>query len=136
MKFYHATYGAYLDSIMEKGLIPNYNATYGPLSKSYVYLSTDEDNALSFASMANVPEEHVDMIVVLRIDDQYLNIENLEIDRNVMYDWETEEEFLDSVGGMPYSFQYNGPIPPEAITIYSKYRLSNNRRKITKIEHT
>jgi thiol-disulfide isomerase/thioredoxin len=114
MKFYHGTYGVYLDSILEKGLIANYNTSWD-FSERYIYLSDDPEIALTFAEVAEeVPEEYLKDIVIIEIDSKDLDIARLSIDSNIIYDLEEKKD--------PYSFQYKGIIKPKAITIYSRYQ--------------
>jgi len=108
MKLYHATYSAYLDSILEKGLIPNYNTNWD-FSERYIYLTSDPEIALYFAEAAEeVPEEYLDEIVIIEVNIEDLNVDKLRVDDNISQDEEEE----------PYSFQYKGTIDPELITIH------------------
>ena len=107
---YHATYRAYLDSILEKGLIRNFNSNW-EFSENYIYLSSDPDVAYYFAENAEeAPEEYLNDIVILKIDISKLDINKLRVDDNITQDEDETEE--------PYSFQYAGDIRPNLIEIY------------------
>jgi hypothetical protein len=113
MKLYHATYGAYLESILEQGLIPNYRTNWD-FSGRYIYLTSDPEIAFYFAETAEmVPEEYLNDIVILEINLEGLDENKLRLDDNITQDEDDEEE--------PYSFQYKGIIKPEFISIYNRY---------------
>ena len=102
---YHATYGHNLDSIMKQGLIPNSDKIWSD-SKNYVYLADDPYVAESYAEAAeDVPEEWLDDIVILEIKTSGLDKSKLSKDKNVIDGDST--------------YQYDGVIPPEYITIYN-----------------
>ena len=119
MKLYHATYGAYLDSILEQGLIPNYKTNWD-FSGRYIYLTSDPDIAFYFAETADrAPEEYLNDIVIFEIDITDLDQDKLRLDDNITQDENDEEE--------PYSFQYKGTIRPQLLSIYK--RVQNKETK-------
>ena len=81
-----------------------------------VYLATSVEVALSYAETSElVPEEYLDQIVMLAIDERYLDKSKLKIDNNV----------LDNEGD---TLEYYGIIPPVAIhPIYRKSMNENGR---------
>lgn len=95
--FYHATYNAHLESIKEKGLIPNFCDNWGGLSSEQngVYLSSDPFFAISCAESADYVEDDVydSGIVVLAIDEKDLDQDKLSIDKNLK-DEDGETSFL------------------------------------------
>ena len=112
MKLYHATYGAYLDSILEKGLIPNYKTNWD-FSGRYIYLTSDPDIAQSFAETADkAPNEYLKDIVIFEVDLKDLDQDKLRVDDNITQDENEEDE--------PYSFQYSGTIRPSLLTVYKR----------------
>lgn len=115
---YHGTFRAYLDSIEEKGLIPNFHNNWdvddGYQKSGLLYLSNDIDFCGSMVESSenqDIPEEYFDDIIVLEIDTSYLNLKNLELDEN----------YSSSNSAGIRSFQYRGIIPPEAITDVIEY---------------
>lgn len=113
MKLYHATYGVYLDSILKKGLIPNYKTNWD-FSGRYIYLTSDPDIAQDFAETADMaPEEYLNDIVILEIDIKDLDENKLRLDDNITQDEDNEE---------PYSFQYIDIIKPELLTVYDRIK--------------
>jgi len=114
MILYHATYISYLDSILDKGLIPNYKNVW-KISKKYVYLATSPKDALSFAesafasSQANLPFDYNETICILKINTRKLDIDKLAADENMI---------LSSCEDT-CSFQYDGIIPPCSINVHS-----------------
>lgn len=117
MKLYHATYGAYLDSILEKGLIPNYKTNWDFSGRS-IYLTDDPDIAQDFAETADMaPEEYLNDIVILEVDLNDLDQDKLTLDDNI-----TQCEDEDDEDCQPYSFQYNGTIKPQLLTIFKRIK--------------
>ena len=115
---YHGTFRAYLDSIEEKGLIPNFHNNWdlddGYQESGVLYLSNDIDFCGSMVESSeneDIPEEYFDDIIVLEIDTSYLNLKNFELDKN----------YSSNGHGDTWSFQYRGTIPPEAITDVIEY---------------
>lgn len=102
---YHATYKPLLESIKKTGL-GGTNQTYWEDSKpGVVYLSTDEDVAISYAEAnENVPEEWLDQIIVIIIDINILDPDLLSIDENVQ---NNDGVTLEYHGVIPYSKFYN-----------------------------
>lgn len=84
MILYHATYKPLLDNIQKLGL-GNTQQTYWEDSKpGVVYLSLDEDVAISYAEVnENVPDDWLDQIVVIEVDSDVLDLTQLIIDENV-----------------------------------------------------
>lgn len=104
---YHATYGKYLKGIMKYGLNRMSQKNWD-ISENYIYLAVDPDVAISFAESSDtVPEEYLDDIVLLGVDEDSLDMGLLEPDSNIILD----------DGEDPYSFQYAGDIPASAIKV-------------------
>ena len=81
---YHATYKPLLDSIKENGLGATEQTYWEDSKPGTVYLSIDEDVAVSYAEAnENVSEDWLDEIVVLRIKWNSLDPDYLSIDENV-----------------------------------------------------
>lgn len=81
---YHATYKQLLGSIKRHGLGATKQTYWTDSKPGVVYLSTDEDVAVSYAEAnENVPEEYIDNIVVLKIPFDSLDPNFLFIDENV-----------------------------------------------------
>lgn len=115
---YHGTFRAYLDSIEEKGLIPNFHSNWdlddGYEKSGYIYLSNDIDFCGSMVESSeneDIPDEYFDDIIVLEIDTKYLDLSKLKLDENYK-----SNSFDDT-----WSFQYKGIISPEAITDIIEY---------------
>ncbi len=111
---YHATYGRFLDSIMEHGLggeIANNNKMWDISSDDMVYLSSDIDFAISFVETAeNGSDDESETIVVIKIDVSRLDANLLSLDDNIL----DENREL--------SWQYNGIIARESfLDIYGPY---------------
>lgn len=114
---YHATYKPYWDEIKRTGRIkPGIHSNWEGLSHdNAVYLSTDYDNAVSYAEIAeDVPEEYLDQLVVLEIDATKLNSNLLHIDENQVYDDYDEVNVEDPSTWI--EVQYEGSIPVAWIT--------------------
>lgn len=109
---FHATYRPYLDSILAVGLgSPNAIAeqNYEDSKKGVVYLATSHDVAVSYAEASDVvPEEWLDDIVVLAIDDANLDASKLFSDRNVLRDDSEEAETV----------EYHGVVLPQWLTLH------------------
>ena len=101
---YHATYRAYLPSILCDGLIPSKNPCWGDILQSdCVFLSPDRDVAESFAETADVADDIYDSgVVVLRVDAYGLA-------KNRFF---TDDNLLDD---MP-SVAYRGVVPSALIS--------------------
>lgn len=120
---YHATYGKYLNSIMKDGLIPNKNINWD-FSERYVYLTTDPDIAESFAETSEMaPEKYLNDIVILKVYIKDLDINKLRLDNNITQEG---EEFYDEYDE-PYSFQYEGKINPQYISIHKRIKAQDNK---------
>lgn len=110
---YHATFLPYLKSIAENGLRCGNTRNYD-ISKDFIYLSKDYDDAYSYAELSEtVPEEYLDNIVVLQIDVRQLDINKLDIDENQVYDYDDEVDVEDPTTWV--DFQYSGKISTKAI---------------------
>lgn len=110
---YHATYKHLLPSIRREGLVRGKNKNWD-ISKGYIYLSTNSDNAYSYAETSEkVPAEWLDEIVVLKIDTSKLDINKLDIDHNINYGYEDAVDVEDPSTWIEY--EYDGDIPAEAI---------------------
>ena len=83
---YHATYKPSWEEIKKEGFIkPGKHSNWLDIFKTYryIYLSTDYDNAYSYAETAEeVPEELLDQIVVLEIDANKLDVDSISADEN------------------------------------------------------
>lgn len=113
MKLYHATYGAYLDSILKYGLIRGYRKNWD-FSENYVYLTNDPEIAISFAETSDtVAEEFLADIVIFEIDSKDLKLAKLKVDDNITQDEEDNE---------PYSFQYREDISPQYLKVYGRVK--------------
>ena len=100
---YHATYGAFVDSIMKNGLGGSGAQTQWEDSlPGHVYLAKDPSVAESHAEAnEEVPDEYIDDIVVFAIDTSKLDMDKLGDDPNVMDDDST--------------LAYKGVIPASAL---------------------
>jgi hypothetical protein len=86
---YHATYRAYVSSILEHGLIPRYHCTWADCEYG-VYLATEPFEAMSYPETADnpdIPNDYFDedQIVVFAIDISKLDKTKLVPDPNVIY---------------------------------------------------
>jgi hypothetical protein len=98
MKLYHATYLAYHDSIMEKGLNGCGQKNYTDSVLGVTYLASDFDEALSYAETSELaPDDVIDEIIVFEINSETLDSQLLFADRNVVDGDST--------------FEYHGVIP-------------------------
>ena len=97
-KLYHATLEPYLAGIKKSGLGNSPTKNY-PDSKDVVYLASDPEEAISYAEVAETPEEY--KIIVFEIDVNDLDSSKLSADRNV-------------IGGKT-TFEYHGVIPFTAL---------------------
>jgi len=106
---YHATYRPYLQSIIEKGLVPNFSQTWDISQEGAVYLDISPNAAESYAETADGPaisQEYIDDIIILAIDTNHLDKNLLSHDSNINFD---------SSGEGVTSFEYWGTIPSSAI---------------------
>lgn len=102
---YHATYNAYIDSIMSEGIIPGKHSNWEcMINNNCVYLETNKDRAIDFCEVAdNVTDDIYNSgISVLFIDTSKLDKSKFEKDLNMIDDEET-------------TIAYNGIIPTSAI---------------------
>lgn len=113
-KLYHATYRPLLDEIMSSGIVPGGKDIQNfDWSGKFVYLTEGVENAISFVEASendDIPEEWLDDIVVLEVDVSKLDLTKIAPDEN----WnpstgEGEEGYR--------SFQYDGIVYPDAITV-------------------
>lgn len=130
---YHATYEPYLDEIKKSGFIkPGIHKFWGISDTSYIYLSKDYDNAISYAKEAdNVPEAYLDQIVVLEIDPTKLDLDNLNADANQVYDY--EEKLIEDPDTW-IELQYEGEIPVSAIKRVIKPGLAEEKDIIEELK--
>lgn len=111
---YHATYKRYLKSIEEHGLggmVPQKSWEWS--IDGVVCLAHDEDEAESYAEIAEITEEDetlLDEIVVLEIDTNKLDKDLLFSDSNIKSD---EDGLLD--GGSTAPLEYHGIIPFDSV---------------------
>ena len=105
---YHATYELYLKSIMKNGLGGNNLIKNWSDSKdNTVYLSTDPNIAESFAETSELADDDFidnNDIIILQINTKFLDKNKLHLDSNIS-------------DNNDYSFEYNGIIPSNAISI-------------------
>lgn len=84
---YHATYGAYLASIKQKGLIPRYHCVWKDCQYG-IYLASDEEEAISYPETTDnpdIPDEYLDDIIVFEIKTSDLNLSKLSPDPHVIW---------------------------------------------------
>lgn len=121
---YHATFLPYIESIAKNGLKRNGTRNYD-ISKDFIYLSKDYDDAYSYAEISEtVPEDYLDNIVVLQIDIRQLDIDKLDIDENQVYDYDSDVNVEDPSTWI--DFQYAGDIPAKAIVNLETLLRDNN----------
>lgn len=108
---YHATYRAYLGSILTHGLggaSPPVPANYEDSEAGVVYLADCPEVARSYAESAeHVPEAWLDDIVVMRVRSASLEPGRLSPDANVRC--EPDEPVS--------TFAYRGVVPPDALGV-------------------
>lgn len=116
---YHATYKPYWEEIQRTGfIVPGKHSNWPDMFKTYryIYLSTDYDNAYSYAETAeNVPEEYLNQIVVLEIDADKLDIDHINADENQIYDSDEDEGRSIEDPLTWIELEYDKPIPVSAI---------------------
>ena len=112
---YHATYGAFVDSIMKNGLGGSGAQTQWEDSlPGHVYLAKDPSVAESHAEAnEEVPDEYIDDIVVFAIDTSKLDMDKLGDDPNVMDDDST--------------LAYKGVIPASALMMAEGKRIPRKK---------
>lgn len=111
---YHATYKPYWEEIKKEGFIKSGKHQNWNISQSYIYLSKDYYNALSYAETAeDVPEELLNQIIVLEIDADKLDVDHLDPDHNQVYDYDGEVQLEDPLTWV--ELQYDLPIPVSAV---------------------
>lgn len=112
---YHATYGAFVDSIMKNGLGgAGAQQQWEDSKPGYVYLAKDPEVAESHAEAnEEVPDEYIDDIVVFAIDTSKLDMDKLDDDPNVMDDDST--------------LAYKGVIPTSALMIAEGKRIPRKK---------
>jgi len=104
---YHATYCAYIDSILTHGLgakpIPNWEFS----KPNVVYLEACPDAAESYPEISEIVSDDIYElgIVILRINTSNLDMEKLQRDSNIRYDEHSN------------SFEYHGIIPASNLHI-------------------
>ena len=116
---YHATYKPYWEEIKKEGFIkPGKHYNWSDIFKTYryIYLSTDYDNAYSYAETAEeVPEELLNQIVVLEIDANKLDIDSISADENQIYDSDEDEGKSIEDPLTWVELEYDKPIPISAV---------------------
>ena len=116
---YHATYKPYWEEIKKEGFIkPGKHSNWPDIFKTYryIYLSTDYDNAYSYAETAEeVPEELLNQIVVLEIDANKLDIDSIRADENQIYDSDEDEGRSIEDPLTWVELEYDKPIPVSAV---------------------
>jgi len=120
---YHATYRPYLQSIFKKGLQYGISPVNWEFSENVVYLSSDIDEAISYAETSDiVPEEYLDQIVILAVDVSQLDVSKLVVDENVLYNMPLDTSVEDDIRNKKIPekeslFEYHGVIPPSSIKL-------------------
>lgn len=107
MVLYHATYAAYLPSILEKGLGAETPCKNWSDSKpGHVYLATDKEYARDFAEAAELVSDEVydTGIVVFKV-----NCDGLDL--------KPDSCVLRDPGEEVQSFEFEGIVPPERLEI-------------------
>jgi RNA:NAD 2'-phosphotransferase (TPT1/KptA family) len=100
---YHATYKPLLKKIKRDGLRGGIRKNWEDSNPDVVYLSTTPEVAESYAETSDmIPDNYLDMIVVLKIDTSQLPKSAFNADKNVRNDTTDTIEF-------------HGVIPPSAI---------------------
>ena len=133
MLLYHATYRAYLDSILESGLLcepPHWTwswaGDYGSTVSAFgpcVFLAKDDDVAESFAEAADEVEDVVfdSGIVILSVDSDDLDPDLLTYDPFYHSDIESEFEdpYFEEIGVLEQAtcFAYRGDVPSELLSV-------------------
>ena len=116
---YHATYKPYWEEIKKEGFIkPGKHYNWSDIFKTYryIYLSTDYDNAYSYAETAeDIPEELLNQIVVLEIDTNKLDIDSISADENQIYDSDEDEGRSIEDPLTWIELEYDKPIPVSAV---------------------
>ena len=112
---YHATYGAFVDSIMKNGLGgAGAQQQWEDSKPGYVYLARDPEVAESHAEAnEEVPDEYIDDIVVFAIDTSKLDMDKLDDDPNIMDDDST--------------LAYKGVIPTSALMMAEGKRIPRKK---------
>jgi len=83
---YHATYRAFNNSILEKGLIPRYTCIWDDCQYG-VYLANNPNLAESFCETSeNVPDEYIDDIIIFSVDTSLLDSDKFEPDPHTLLD--------------------------------------------------
>ena len=103
---YHATYAPLVNSILKNGLGGRRQPMWEDSVEGVVYMATDASIAESYAETSDIAYDRFDDvdIVIFEIDTNYLNLDKLSLDRNV----------LENDGS---TFEYNGIIPIGALTL-------------------
>lgn len=109
---YHATFGCYTKSIMEKGLGAEQHKNWSDSREGYVYLDTDPDCAISFCEVSEeAPEEvYASGIALLEV-----NVDGLELHEDDTILWDK--------GEVVHAFMHEGIISPDRIEVL--YELHN-----------
>lgn len=86
MKFYHATFQAYLTSIKANGLLPGQKQNWTDCPNNYIYLANDMDMAISFCEAAeDTPDLIYDSgICCFEIESDSLDQRQLTGDPNIL----------------------------------------------------
>ena len=106
---YHATYKPLLNTIEKEGLGgTSAKRNWDFSEEGVIYLAIDDEVALSFAETAdNVKDDWLDEIIILKIDTTKLDKTRFFIDRNLLDDYDLDDDFI--------SFEYHGVIPFESV---------------------
>ena len=128
---YHATYKPYWEEIKKSGFIlPGKHSNWSDIFKTYryIYLSTDYDNAYSYAKTAeNVPKEYLNQIVVLEIDADKLDVDSLSADENQIYDSVNDEGRSIEDPLTWVELEYDKPIPISAVRkVHDEFKLNES----------
>ena len=122
---YHATYAAYVDSILEKGLIPRYVCTWEDCQYG-VYLAIDADMAQSFPETTdnpNIPDEYTDNIAIFLVNTSQLDKTKFSPDPHYVLDYPNLNEPEKQMQQQKHivSWIYKDIIPVTAIRLINNY---------------
>ena len=104
MLLYHATFQAYLPSIMEKGLLPNQQKNLEDCEPGFVYLAKDMDAAISYCEVAeDTYESSVSEsgICCFEISTENIDIKKLVKDPNILEDPDEDNGCYAYAGEIP-----------------------------------
>lgn len=103
---YHATFGAYIPDIMEKGLVPDAHSNWDKKENGFVYLTNDIDAAIEFCECAeDVPDEvYHSGIYCFGVNRLLLDEAALISDPNIDLDMDSDMKCYAYKGEIPYQW--------------------------------